>query len=79
MINNEWEEIFKTQGWGKYPPEELIRFIARKYSHEPNRKSIKILEIGCGPGANIWYLAREGFTVYGIDEVKLQFTRQNYD
>lgn len=23
--------------------------------------------MGCGPGANCWYLAREGFCVYRID------------
>lgn len=32
-----------------------------------DRKSVKILEIGSGPGANLWFMAREGFTVYGID------------
>jgi len=25
------------------------------------------LEIGSGPGANLWYMAREGFCVFGID------------
>jgi SAM-dependent methyltransferase len=77
VINNEWEEIFKNSQWGKYPPEELIRFIARRYSHETNRKSVKILEVGCGPGANIWYLAREGFAVYGIDGSKTAIHQAN--
>lgn len=62
-----WEEIFKSREWGKYPPLALVRFIARNYYSAPDRKEVKILEIGSGAGANLWYLAREGFTVYGID------------
>lgn len=62
-----WEQIFKTQEWGKYPSEDLIRFIARNFYGVPIRKEIKILEVGCGTGANLWYVAREGFSVFGID------------
>ena len=75
--NSNWEEIFKNSQRGKYPPEELIRFIARRYYHEPDRKSLKILEVGCGSGANIWYLAREGFAVYGIDGSKTAIHQAN--
>ena len=64
--DNLWEQIFQESEWGKYPAESLIRFIANNFYHKRNR-GIKILEVGCGPGANIWYLAREGFEVYGID------------
>lgn len=32
-----------------------------------DRATIKVLEVGCGPGANIWYLAREGFSVYAVE------------
>jgi SAM-dependent methyltransferase len=28
---------------------------------------VALLEVGCGPGPVVWYLAREGFDVYGID------------
>jgi SAM-dependent methyltransferase len=62
-----WEDLFRKQEWGKYPPEDLIRFIAKNFYKYPDRNQISILEIGCGPGGNIWYLAREGFSVYGID------------
>lgn len=62
-----WEEVFKKQEWGKYPSEDLIRFISRNFYHVPSRSQVKILEVGCGPGANLWFMAREGFSVYGID------------
>ncbi len=66
-INNVWEELFKSKAWGKYPSEDLIRFIARNFYAVPNRKEIKILEIGSGTGANVWYLLNEGFTVYAVE------------
>lgn len=62
-----WDNVFASQPWGKYPSEDLIRFIARNFYETPNRNQVRILEIGCGPGANLWYLAREGFRFVGID------------
>lgn len=62
-----WEQVFTAREWGRYPPEELIRFVATHYFSFSDRKRIKILEVGCGPGANVWFLAREGFDAHGID------------
>ncbi|CAG0980626.1 demethylmenaquinone methyltransferase / 2-methoxy-6-polyprenyl-1,4-benzoquinol methylase [Rhodocyclaceae bacterium] len=62
-----WEKIFREQAWGKYPGEELIRFVARNFYAAPDRSAVRILEVGCGPGANLWFLAREGFAFAGID------------
>ncbi len=64
-----WERIFRERSsWGKYPPEELVRFIAQNYYQVENRRAVKILEIGCGPGAGpSWFIAREGFAFSGID------------
>lgn len=64
-----WEQIFRSRtSWNKYPPEELVRFFAANfYACEP-RAVIKVLELGCGPGAGgSRYVAREGFSFYGID------------
>lgn len=62
-----WENLFATRGvWGAYPPEELVRFMARNFSMQ-DRDKLRVLEVGCGPGPNIWYLAREGYRVAGID------------
>ncbi|MTK11388.1 MAG: class I SAM-dependent methyltransferase [Clostridiaceae bacterium] len=62
-----WEQVHKEVEWGKYPSEEVIRFVARNYYKFNNRKECSILDFGCGTGAIAWYLAREGFNVYGFD------------
>ncbi len=62
-----WEDIYASREWGKYPPEELIRFIARTFYAVPDHKDIRILDLGCGSGAATWYVAREGFSAFGID------------
>lgn len=61
-----WETVFQNQEWGKYPGENLIQFVARNF-YKLDRTKINLLEVGCGPGANIWFMAREGFNVSGID------------
>ncbi len=67
LWNKNWDNIFTETDWGKYPCEELIRFVARNFFGSPKREEVKILEIGCGTGGNLWFLTREGFDVTGID------------
>jgi len=63
-----WESMYQKGYGARYPNEELVRFISRLFKNlKKEKKSVKILEVGCGSGANVWYLAREGFSVYGID------------
>jgi len=62
-----WESIFRGKEWGKYPPEHVVRFVARSFAGAADRRKVRLLEIGCGPGANVWFMAREGFSVSGID------------
>ena len=62
-----WEDIFRTRAWGKYPPEEFIRFMAANFYRHPARHEVKVFEAGFGTGANLWYAAREGFTVFGLE------------
>jgi SAM-dependent methyltransferase len=63
-----WENVYRSRDWGRYPSEELVRFIARHYYAVPARSSIHILDLGCGPGAGAsWFVAREGFSLCGID------------
>lgn len=73
-----WEEIFRSQEWGKYPSEDLIRFVARNFYKATDRAAVRLLEVGCGPGANLWYLAREGFSFCGIDGSETAITRASH-
>lgn len=62
-----WDNIFRDNEWGKYPSEFLVRYVGRNFSKGKERSGMKVLEVGCGTGANLWFLAREGFSVFGID------------
>ncbi len=72
-----WEEIFQNNEWGKYPGEDVIRFVARNFYSAPNRSEVKILEMGCGPGANLWYMAREGFNITGVEGSETAVAKAN--
>lgn len=58
-----WEQIFSKKEWGEYPPEDLIRFI----KHNAKEALPRILEIGCGPGANLPFLAKHASVLGGVD------------
>lgn len=62
-----WERLFREQEWGKYPPEHVIRFVARNFYKAPDRKQVRLLDLGGGTGACTWFMAREGFDVSSID------------
>jgi len=67
MKNKEvWEKIHNSKEWGKYPSIEVVRFIANNY-YNKQRDKIKILDFGCGQGANTWFLANENFDTYAFD------------
>lgn len=64
-----WETVHASRRWGAYPPEDVIRFVMNHYGHlsKVERQSVSVLDVGCGQGAVSWFLAREGFSVTGID------------
>jgi SAM-dependent methyltransferase len=76
-----WDQTFSTQDWGRYPSEDVVRFVAKYFYKCPDRSAIKLLELGSGPGANLWYMAREGFSVYGVDgsKVAIEMARRRLD
>jgi len=66
------ESSYRNLGFAaqrRYPNEELLRFIGSNYFRLPlnERAKVRVLEVGCGSGTNLWMLAREGFTAHGLD------------
>lgn len=57
-----WDAIFASRQWGQYPGEDVIRFVKGNFT-----KGDRVLDAGCGPGANLWLLAREGISAHGVD------------
>jgi SAM-dependent methyltransferase len=57
-----WDGIFRSRPWGRWPAEEIVRAVARV-----GRTDLRVLEVGCGAGAQLWYLAHEGHRPVGLD------------
>ncbi|MDD5544359.1 MAG: class I SAM-dependent methyltransferase [Acidobacteriia bacterium] len=67
-----WECQYREHGLKsqrRYPNESFLSFLGKNYADltMEERHQLKFLELGCGSGANLWAVAKEGFQAYGID------------
>ena len=63
----QWDKIFKKYGKVFLKPQEDIPKISKSFKkHDVKR----ILDLGCGSGRHLVYLAKHNFNVYGIDIAK---------
>ena len=67
-----WERVYQASGRhrNRYPFDSVIQFVYRHRPKDVPAKQVRILEVGCGTGNNLWFAAREGFKVSGIDASK---------
>jgi SAM-dependent methyltransferase len=76
-----WETVYRTRAWGQYPGEDVIRFVKGNFSQAADRSRLRLLEVGSGAGANVWFMVREGFCVHGVEgsETAVRLTRERLD
>ncbi len=75
-IQKNWNNIFKKKKWGEYPAEDLVRFI-KKLKEKQINKNLKILELGCGTGGNLWFFGKEKIFFDAIDISDIAIKRIN--
>ncbi len=64
---NKWESIYQQgKECNVAPFDEVVSFV---YRHKPDIENhkVRILEVGCGLGNNLTFLAKQKFTVHGIE------------
>lgn len=79
-----FEEQIAQQAYNTAPVEAVVRnvsyYLRNRFSAEELRR-VHFLEMGCGAGPNMLWLAQRGITVSGVDisPVSLQLARQNLE
>ncbi|MEL6585655.1 MAG: class I SAM-dependent methyltransferase [Pseudomonadota bacterium] len=81
-FDSTWDEIYGAgEQLNLYPFSSIVTFLFRHRPRDKDRADTKVLEIGCGAGNNLWFAAREGFDVTGLDASPpaLAFARKRFE
>ncbi|MEW6096135.1 MAG: class I SAM-dependent methyltransferase [bacterium] len=66
-FEDEWDKFYAEGTYLMWVPGEcLVQFVAKEIERK-KRKVERILDVGCGNGRHLVYLAKKGFNSYGID------------
>ena len=81
-FDNTWESIYERgDQLNLYPYDSVVAFMMKNFSSKLRTRNIRVLEVGCGAGNNLWFAARQGFEVYGLDASQhaIEFARKRFD
>lgn len=62
-----WDAKYADGHEERYPWDVVVSFVFRNAPRDRPRRDVRILEVGCGTGNNLWFAAREGFQVAGVE------------
>jgi len=62
-----WEEKYAAGHVQNYPWDMVVSFVFRNAPRDRPWSEIKIMEVGFGSAPNLWFAAREGFKVAGVE------------
>jgi cyclopropane fatty-acyl-phospholipid synthase-like methyltransferase len=74
-VMTEWDRILHEEWYRREEPDDVVLDFAHLLTKK-NQK-IRVLDLGCGAGRHLIYMARQGFEAYGTDisETGLNFTK----
>jgi SAM-dependent methyltransferase len=72
-FDRRWDEQIYGLGaqLNRWPYDAVVSFLFRHAPRDRARRVVRVFELGCGAGNNLWAAAREGFAVSGIDASRI--------
>ncbi|RCW22485.1 methyltransferase family protein [Ciceribacter lividus] len=62
-----WDDVYEAGFSQNWPWDAVVSFVFRNAPRDKARSEVSIFEVGFGTGSNLWFAAREGFSVHGIE------------
>jgi len=64
----EWENVFSNgSNCARYPWSDLVGLVMKYVNPEVNKANFRVLEVGCGVGANIPFFLEQGFEYHAVE------------
>jgi len=68
VFSKEWDQVFKQRShMSIWPWSDVVSFVMRYVKPSGNMDQYKVLELGCGPGANISFFSTLGVDYYAVE------------